>query len=111
MNIPFEPLETGGYRDIHRLACTVGAFFEAHQHWPEILVTHPNDLVELFRKIPRAWHEPVLKRLRVEVSDEADTLIVTDAAGRVMDYSTASNQPTAQAGCDWLFSRPVRMTL
>jgi hypothetical protein len=111
MNIPFEPLEAGGYRDIYRLACTVTAFFETHQHWPETLVTHPGYLVELFRKIPRDWHDPLLKRLRFEVATEEDTLMVSDSHGLIMDYSTASTQGEAQAGCDWLFSRPIRVTL
>lgn len=109
MNIPFEPLEGGGYRNVYRLALTVTAFFETHQHWPDRLIANREYLIDLFDKIPKDWHEPVLKRLRFELSDEADALIVADSAGRAVDYSTAAQQREAQAGCDWLFSKPVKM--
>jgi hypothetical protein len=109
MNIPFEPLEAGGYREIYRLACTVSAFFTTYQHWPETLVTDRDYLIGLFKKIPKKWHEPLLKRLRFEVSSEAGVLIVTDGNGQSMDYSTTSSQVQAQIGCDWLFSRPVKI--
>jgi hypothetical protein len=110
MQIPFKPLEAGGYREIYRLSCTVTAFFEAHQHWPDTLVTSRHDLLELFKKIPKDWQEPLLKRLRFEIAPEDNTLIVIDGEGRTMDYSTAAPHQEAQPGCDWLFSKPVQVT-
>jgi hypothetical protein len=110
MQTPFKPLEAGGYRDIHRLACTVTAFFETHQRWPEKLITHRKYLIALFEKIPKDWHEPILKRLRFELAPDENTLIVMDAEGHAMDYSTAVSLQEAQPGCDWLFSKPEQMT-
>lgn len=110
MQLPFAPLGAGGYRDIHRLALTVTAFWDAYQRWPETLMASQKYLIELFEKIPKAWHQPVLNRLQFEISPEEDALSVADADGRIMDYQTAASQKEAQAGCDWLFTPPVKVT-
>lgn len=109
MNIPFEPLGTGGYRDVYRLSVTVTAFFLAYGQWPETLITNKDYLLDLFKKIPKEWHEPLLKRLRFEPAKEDNTLILKDAEGHLMDFSTAAVASEAQLGVDWLFSKPVKL--
>jgi hypothetical protein len=54
MQLPFEPQGAGGYRDIHRLALTVTAFWDAYQRWPETLIASGKYLIELFEEIPKA---------------------------------------------------------